>query len=344
MSKLENLKFIQPEGTIAVLPSLIYMNEEPNFSISRDHYLGSLSLEDSIIAKRHYNIADEFADEHVRLQRDGMLDAEAYLIFIAKFKSVQMLHLYRQHELFPEIFSNNVKKIVHRLTIDGLIQPWLYEHPTFQKPVKVFTLTGNGARYLDFLYSDQFKIMHPNNFFSLPEAFHIRFWEAADIFQCLAGLEAYQAYSTYFRHDKLPTSPLQMSIMINGNVEKWIFYPTLVTDNTPFFKNILARWNDFVKAGNDLNHDVNRLPGNKNVICLYASTMEMAAQLAKKLQLNSLNYPIVIFVGTAVMKNGVQNAFFRPAPNNSLAQINLSSISKEFETASRVQEGTNNDE
>ena len=326
--------FLDSETGQLALPSLIPEDAERSFKIRRNHYLGNHSLDESIKLIRRYSIADEYLDAYARLS-DVDLN---YLRFIANFKSIQQIHAYRQAELFPEFYGDGkhktmkvAQKSLVRLTMLGLIDKWSYLHPVYQKDVNVYTLSGNGFRFLEYFFGNNDHYFHPSNFFQLPDFFHVRFWETTDIYQTLVSLPAYKDSSYFFNNENIVYSPLQISFAFElPNIQNLVIYPTLQIDRLDYYQNVIAKWNGFVESGDDLSKPINELPHATNVLTFYATTVEKALFFTQRLRLAQWRFPIVFIIGTKLRTKGAKNAFYRPVADSSgesgLYRINAENI------------------
>lgn len=187
--KLENNSFIDSKTGQTILPSLMTKEQEEMFSIHQNKFLKGESLRDSIARVKSYEIADQYLTTFVNLEDTDIY----YLKFIAMFKSVQQLQLIRQTALFPMIYGRaHLRDSLKRLIVNGLIWRWTYRHPVYNDDVNVYTLSGNGYRFLETIYGQEY-YFHPQNFYSLPDYFHIRFGKlsisTSYVLVCLPSME-----------------------------------------------------------------------------------------------------------------------------------------------------------
>lgn len=312
---IKDSQFVNPQNGTAMLPSLINPEDEENFEIHRNFYIkGYVDLRDSVRQIRQYEIADQY--NNVLTQLD--FEDEYWLKFIAMFKSVQKLQLKREARMFPQLLDElNLDHCLNKLFRNGLIMRWTYHHPIDGKDIPVYTLTGNGYRFLKTFYSNS-NYFHPQDFLNLNWRYHLRFWETLDVYQVLVSLPAYRASTTMFHGDihkkkvLLPSS-LQINLeLTQGKPKNLVFYPALYNDNLNYYKDATIKWNKFTKAGQDLNVQINDLPAGQNVLAFYAPTIERAQQINEFLQLSKFAFPSLFLVGLEITRKGLPQAFFLP--------------------------------
>lgn len=298
-----------------VFPSLMTAEQEEDLNIIMNSKLGNLSLRDSIKVIKRYAIIEDFLRVYEELTKTDIY----FLKFIAGFKSVQQIHLLRQVSLYPEKLGDNetLNMVLYRLIRFGLIERWVFEHPVAEENVNVFTLSGNGHRFLKVIYSVDF-YYHPNNYFLKGhKRDHLRFWETVDIYQSLVSLPSFRQASTWFNGTKekpIKGSPLQVAMDMGpkAGIYRYIFYPALQNDTDKFYKQVITQWNDFVEDGAKMDKPINFLEGNKNILTFYSPTYKTALGYIKDLELSEFEYPILFMVGQAVQKNGLGHAFVAP--------------------------------
>lgn len=310
--------FVDSATGQAMLPSLMSPEQEQQFQIRQNKFVGDNSLRDSIRHIQSYDIADQYLPMYLRLSDEEIY----YLRFIARFRSVQKLQLLREATLFPEIFDGSrLTKDLHRLVVSGLIWRWSYRHPVIDSNIDVFTLSGNGYRFLETIYGQEYHF-HPQNFYRLPGVFHVRFWETVDIYQLLVSLPAYRGSSNVFSGGKgelmhsIVTSPLQVALALKQeDIRNFVFYPALQHDGDSFFQKVVVKWDQFTNHGEKTNQAVNSLPGKQNVLAFYTASIKQATDLTEKLELGQFNFPIIFLVGSIIKKYGVTKAFLAPIRN-----------------------------
>ncbi|MCT7883370.1 MAG: hypothetical protein N4P88_01500 [Lactobacillus iners] len=330
---LKDNQFINNKTGLAMLPSLINAEDETTFSIKRDFFLKDyVTLRDSIKAIKKYEIADQY---NIVLERMST-QAEYWLKFIGMFKSVQLLQLKRNARMFPALLTENgISKALKFLMLNGLIIRWKYYHPINGTDIPVYTLSGNGFRFLKYFYNE--KYFNPQNFFNLDARFHLRFWEVLDVYQMLISLPVYHASSTMFKgypsEDKaiLP-SPLQVNLeLIHGQPKNLVFYPALHSDGSDYYKNAVIKWKNFVEKDDDidLTKTINDLPSGQNVLTFYTPTLARANELNEILCLKEFRFPSLFLVGTQISNAGLPKAFFMPdRENNGLRALDFEDILK----------------
>ncbi|WP_298491120.1 hypothetical protein [uncultured Lactobacillus sp.] len=326
-------QFIDKDTGQAMLPSLVNPEDELNFKIKRDFYIdGYATLRESVKQIRQYEIADQY--NAVLSRMDGQ--EEYWLKFIGMFKSVQKLQLKREARIFSDVLSEKkLNKKIDSLLLNGLIAKWKYHHPINDSDISVYTLSGNGYRFLKTFYSDGY--FHPQSFFSLNPRYHLRFWETLDVYQLLISLPVYHESTTLFRGEPnrgkpLLPSPLQVNLDLSNHKPKnLIFYPALHNDNEAYYKDAVAKWADYIRTadGNniDLNLPVNDLPVGQNVLSFYTPTLKRAYELNNILHLRQFAFPSLFLVGTQIAREGLTKAFYIPnRENDELRQLNSENI------------------
>lgn len=315
------------------LPSLINPEDERNFKIQRDFFIkGYATLRDSVKQIRQYEIADQY--NPVLANMSG--EEEYWLKFIGMFKSVQKIQLMREAELFPDNLSiKTLNKSLTHLLLNGLIVKWQYHHPISDKDIAVFTLSGNGFRFLNTYYADNY--FQPQNFFNLNSRFHLRFWETLDVYQLLISLPVYHESSTLFKgfpregRPLLP-SPLQVNLeLMEGSPKNLIFYPALHNDDINYYKDAVSKWANYIETESkdsiNLNFPINDLPVGQNVLAFYVPTLTRARELNRELQLKTFKFPSIFLIGIEVAKNGISKAFYMPRrDNDDLRMLNAENI------------------
>lgn len=325
---LEHSQFINPEDGTAMLPSLINPEDEEKFQIKRNFYVhGYPTLIGSVQHIRQYELSDQYNNVFDQLD----MQDQYWLKFIGMFKSVQKLQLKREARMYPQLVSeNNLDHSLKILFRNGLIMKWDYKHPIDDQVIKVYTLTGNGYRFLVNFYNENY--FHPQDFFNLNPRYHLRFWETLDVYQLLVSLPAYRASSTLFRGNdrkrRLLPSPLQISLeMKQGDIKNLVFYPCLYNDNPAYYKDATLKWNRFTKDGANLNEKIGDLPEGQNVLTFYTPTIERAAFLNKYLNLSGLSFPSLFMVGLDVTNYGLPKAFYEPnRKTGGLKQLNFQNL------------------
>lgn len=306
---LDNIRFIDSNSGTVVLPSLVTPQEESDLDLKPDFYVnGYETLRDAVRHIKHYEIADDYNE----VLQDLDYQSEFWLKFIANFKSVHWIHLLRQVQIFPEyLSSDDLKKSIKKLLINGLIQRWNYNPKTYEKRVYVYTLTGHGFRFLKRFYPDYY--FDPQNFLNLNISFHIRFWETVDVFQSLLSLPAYNDSSTLFHGNRLLVpSPLQVNIDLSKHKPKnLVIYPTLQEDGENYYKKIVTKWSQFIEQ--EGNHPaINSLSSGVVILAFYTPTIKRALELNEKLQLTKFSFASVFIVGEMMVKEGISKSFYLP--------------------------------
>lgn len=309
---LDQNPFVDSQTGKVILPSLLSLEQEQKFEIKPTQFIGNYSLSASIAHVRHYSIPDEFREAYMRLTEVDLY----YLKFIARFKSVQKIHLLRQASLFPEIFDDSrLSESLHRLLVNGLVWRWKYKHPVYGKKIDVYTLSGYGFEFLTFIYGYQ-GYFNPRHYYSwrFPNVYQLRFWETVDIYQTLVSLDAYKDSSELYRgNNKIMFSPLQVALELGKyNVKNFIYYPTLQVDGDKYYEAALEKWDVFTKHGTDITQQVNNLPGKQNILTFYTATYKLACQFATSLQLAQYRFPIIFMIGSLISSQGVSHSFYAP--------------------------------
>lgn len=316
---LQDSQFINAQDGTAMLPSLINPEDEKNFQIHRNFYIkGYVDLRDSVRQIRQYEIADQYNNVLTKLD----FEDEYWLKFIAMFKSVQKLQLKREARMFPQLLDEmNLDKCLNKLFRNGLIMRWTYNHPIDDKDIPVYTLTGNGYRFLKTFYANS-NYFDPQDFFNLNRRYHLRFWEVLDVYQLLVSLPAYRASTTMFHgnlRDKrlLLPSPLQINLeLTKGKPKNLVFYPALYNDNLNYYKDASLKWDKFTEGGQNLNKPINDLPAGQDVLAFYVPTVERAQEINNVLKLTQFAFPSLFLVGLEITNNGLPRAFFLPDRQN----------------------------
>lgn len=333
--------FNDPQKHTITFPSLMDSEQELKLNIKMNHKIDENSINDSIKMIRKYSIVDDYKDTFTELN-----NAEQYLLkFIAYFKSVQKLQLIRQFQIFfNDDARKNLDKLLRKLVVDGLIQRWSYYNSVINQNCDVYTLTGNGFRFLKIMYNESY-FYHPNTYFLKGHNMdHLRFWETVDIYQSLITFPAVKGISTWFNGDdahRIKVSPLQAAIQVSDNADniiRFVFYPTLQNDSDNFYKEVINQWNGFVDGGNEMEKPINNLPKGQTILAFYTATYKTAVRYTKELSLNEFNYPVIFMVGAGVKEYGIGKAFMSPRydvpdqnsvdPNNWLEYIDFSNILK----------------
>lgn len=317
-------RFVEADRGRAILPSLINKEQEKNFKINHVWFDEGKTLMRSLGGLRTYDNSDNYWRVYTELSASEVLVFK----FIARFKSVQKIHLLREAEIFPELYNRNkINAALKSLFLKNLIWRWEYQHPVYNDSVDVFTLSDNGYFLLKMLFSNE-KYFYPSLFLAdnhIPPVFHVRFWETIDVYQILISTPAYRGSTTMFKGDQeapLMTSPLQISLATKKNqIQKMVFYPVLLTDSDVYYKTVISRWTKFVEGGKQLNREVNGLQGDENVLTFYLPTAIVADQFVKKFNLDKIKYPIVFMIGSLIKKYGVINSFYQPILQDGKATI-----------------------
>lgn len=319
LTHLEDNPFVDSDGK-TFLPSIFTEDEEKKFEIDYDWTReGYSSLEDSVAHIYHYEIADEYNYVITQLSSEDLY----WLKFIGRFKSVQKLQLDRQTALYPKVLNRKQeKRSLNELFSFGLIWKWSFKRAFLDKPVKVYTLSSNGYRFLEYFFSKERTYFNPQNYFRLDQKYHIRFWETVDLYQLLLSLPIYRGFETYFNlgginlkngKKKNLFSPLQEALEIFPNqVKNFVFFTALQSDNDDYYKKAINRWAVFTENGKNLSKDVLSLSGNQNVLAFYAPTVSVAERLNKNLSLPEFGFPILLLIGSVIQKDGITQAFYHP--------------------------------
>lgn len=326
---LEKNRFVTNDGR-TIMPSLITFDAEQDFKIKRSFEInGYIDSLDSIQHIHKYQIYDQYLDVYQRLTGED----KYWLKFIGRFKSVQALQLQNQLML-----SNGVLQIqemwnsVNRLLKFGLLQKWKYYHPAVKKDISVFTLSGNGFRFLETFWGDQ-HYFQPQNFYTLQDKFHLRFWETVDVYQVLSSLPVFKNFQTLFngylnKNKKIIASPLQISMeLLPNRLNNLIFYTALQTDNSLYYKTVITDWNNLTERGKDMNLKIKHLPQVPAVLTFYAPTLKTADRLSQSLQMQEQPFTILFLVGEKVKAQGLPYSFYLPSNRNGqLQQLSLSNL------------------
>lgn len=328
--KFEDNQFFDQKTGKLVLPSLMTKAQEEDFKIYPSWFVDDNSFSDSIRRIRNYDNADQYRSVYLTLSQSDIY----YLKFIADFKSVQKLHLIRQAKLYPDLFDvSKVSSSIRHLFLNNLIWKWTYDHPIYGEKIQVYTLSSNGYYFLKSLFGRE-HYFYPMLFLSprIPDVFHVRFWETVDLYQMLSSLPIYRGSTTLFNgtdEKKLMNSPLQVSLMLNGNTQRLVFYPTLQNDGDKYYQTVISKWSDFTDDGSELTRGVNGLPGKQNILTFYSSTLQYAKEFAKKFQLSQRKFPTLFVVGSMIKSYGVQSSFFAPIlddKENNIKQVQFKRI------------------
>lgn len=326
-------EFIDQDNGRMILPSLINPSDELTFKIERDFFLpGYATLRESVKQIRQYEIADQYNSVLTKMDTEQ----EYWLKFIGMFKSVQMLQIRREARIFPDVLhEDNISKTLEFLLLNGLIVRWKYHHPINDTDIPVYTLSGNGFRFLNTFYTDNY--FQPQNFFNLNQRYHLRFWETLDVYQLLLSLPVYHESSTLFRGEPLEgkplmPSPLQVNLdLIHDHPKNLVFYPALHNDNPEYYKDVVAKWSNYIQPEGsntiDLNFKINDLPVGQNILSFYTPTLKRANELCEFLQLRNFRFPTLFLVGSQIVNEGVSHAFYIPnREDQGLRQINAEDI------------------
>ena len=333
-TNLNENPFIDINNGKLFLPSLFTKEEEEQFEIHRNFMQeGFVRIQDSVAHIYSYEIADDFNYVICQLNDEDLY----WLKFIGRFKSVQKLQIYRQTILYPDIFTRSkVEKSLKKLFRYGLIWQWDFNRDFLKKTVKVFTLSVNGFRFLEYFFSNERRYFQPQNYFTIKSIYHIRFWETVDIYQLLLSLPIYKGFETFFNLGRVDenmkknmTSPLQIAIeLVPNQIENLVFFPALQSDSIDYYKDVIIRWNKFTENGSDLTKPINKLSGNQNILVFYTPTVKLASQLNVQLSLAKFRFPILLLVGSVIQKDGIVNAFYLSSDDSSsgLKQIILPNL------------------
>lgn len=333
VTKLGLNPFVNKDTGRTYLPSLFTAEEEKQFKINRNFKQRKyLTLQDSVSHIYSYFIADDY--NYVMTQ---LSDHDLYwLKFIARFKSIQQVQLFRQTALYPDWFDRkSLKHSLDRLFMYGLIWKWNFKRDFLNKPVTAYTLSVNGFRFMEYFFNQERRYFQPQSYFTLPVQYHIRFWETVDIYQLCLSLPIFHGFETFLnlgkdKENKIKrnmTSPLQIALeMIPNQIKNLVFFPALQTDDLTYYQNALLRWNAFTDDGADLTESINGLPGTQNIIVFYAPTVAIADKLNADLELPNWNFPIFLLVGSVIEKEGITQAFYYPDHRNKTLDLQRATL------------------
>lgn len=334
--RLEDNPFVTKDG-ITRMPSLVSEPDQRMVQIEQNFYIrGYVSKVGSVRAIRDYSITDDF--RHVFA--DELNEADKYwLKFVARFGSVQNMQLLNQVNLTNHIFKMyDMWQSINRLQRLGLVQRWLYKHPVQGEDVGVYTLTGNGLRFMQSFYPRD-HYFNPMRFWTLPANMHLRFWQMVDVYQVLASLPAFRGYNTMFngfpREQKMiASSPLQIALEIEPtHIVNLVFYSLLESDSSDYYKDACQKWSKLTEAGNATTFAIPDLPqgqGITNAIAFYAPTYEYANKVSTDLDMAQWGFSSLFLIGEDIKSKGIVYSFYMPDRTNSnLQRLQLPYLVKE---------------
>lgn len=333
---LKDNPFVTENG-VTRMPSLVSEADQRSVDIKQNFYInGYVSKVGSVRAIKDYSITDDFRP----IFANEMDEEDKYwLNFIARFSSVQNMQLLNQVNLTNKVFRMiNMWKNVNRLQRLGLIQRWLYHHPLTDEDVGVYTLTGNGYRFMETFYPDD-HYFNPMRFWTLPSNMHLRFWQMVDVYQVISSLPAFHGYHTMFngfpREGKMiSSSPLQVALEIEpGHIVNLVFYSLLETDYSDYYKDACQKWSKLTNAGNNTTFEIPDLPhgqGITNAIAFYAPTYDYANKVATDLEMANWGFSSIFLVGEDIKAEGIVKAFYMPdRATSNLVRLQLPFLVKE---------------
>lgn len=319
------------------MPSLVSPADQRKPKIERNFYLhGYVTKVGSVGAIKDYAITDDYnyIFSHV------LTNADIYwLKFIARFASVQNIQILNQVDLSNKLFKmRGAWASINRLQRLGLVQRWLYSHPVQKEKVGVYTLTGNGWRFMVAYYPDD-HYFNPERFWDLPENIHLRFWQMVDIYQLMESLPAFHGYNTMFngfpREQKMiSSSPLQIALEIEPkHIVNLVFYSLLECDSPNYYKDACDKWSKLTSAGKNITFSIPDMPkgqGVTNAIAFYSPTYDYANKVSTDLQLGKWGFSSLFLIGENIKAEGVTKAFYMPdKATSNLVRLTLSTLVKE---------------
>ena len=333
---LNDNPFVSNEG-ITKMPSLVSPDDQRTVKIKHNFYVkGYITKQGSVGAIKDYAITDNYNYVFSKL-----LNAEDlyWLKFIARFSSVQNMQILNQIDLTNKLFRmRRAWESINRLQRLGLVQRWLYFHPIQNENVGVYTLTGNGWRFMVSFYPDD-HYFNPMRFWTLPSNMHLRFWQMVDVYQLMESLPAYKCYNTMFngfpRDQKMiSSSPLQIALEIQpGHIVNLVFYSLLESDDSDYYKDACEKWSKLTNAGKYITFKIPNLPygqGITNAIAFYSPTYDYANSVSTDLALAKWGFSSLFLIGENIKTEGVTKAFYMPdRATSNLVRLTLPTLVEE---------------
>lgn len=333
---LDDNPFVTTEG-VTRMPSLVAPPDQRIVKIERNFYLrGYVSKVGSVGAIRDYSITDNYNSVY---SKDLSSEDLYWLKWIARFASVQNLQILNQTDLTNRLFKmRQAWSSINRLQRLGLVQRWLYDHPVQKEKVGVYTLTGNGWRFMMSFYPDD-HYFNPMRFWTLPSNIHLRFWQMVDVYQLMESLPAFHDYNTMFngfpRDQKMiSSSPLQIALEIQPkHIVNLVFYSLLESDSSDYYKDACEKWSKLTNAGKNITFKIPNLPygqGITNAIAFYSPTYEYANKVSTDLMLGKWGFASLFLIGENIKTEGVAKAFYMPdRATSNLVRLTLPTLIKE---------------
>lgn len=302
-----------------ILPSLISPQQEASIRLKQDFFIDEkYSLNKNVESIKKYRFSDDYNPIFLRLS-----PLDKYLLhFIGAFKSVQLLHLYRLLEIFPQLLdgenkTNQIIRSLNRLQKNGFIRKWNFKQEILNKTLYTFTLTGHGYMFLNTFYGN--KYFNPNNF-ELRNDWHLRAWEAVDVYEFGASQKEYAGkFSIFFNGinnegtsgTQIRTSLLQMAFTKeNALNQNLVIYCALYKDTTQFYVDIVKQWKELTDLLGD-NFSINDLDVGQNFLAIYVPTQEMAKNLITELSATISEAELIFIVGSLIRLKGFQDSMVK---------------------------------
>lgn len=302
-----------------IVPSLMSPQQEASIRLKQDFIIdNSYSLDDNIKSIRKYRFADDYNPVYLQLS-----PLDRYLLhFIGTFRSVQILHLYRLLDIFPKLLdgaykTNQILKSLDKLQKNGFIRKWIFEQEILNKKLYTFTLTGHGYMFLKTFNSEDY--FNPNNF-ELRNDWHLRAWEALDIYEFGACQKEYTGkFSIFFNGInnegtsgiKIRPSLLQMSFAKENSLKQnLVIYCALYKDTTQFYIDIVKQWNELINISGKT-FSINDLDIGQNLLTIYVPTQEMAKNLISELAASIPEAELIFIVGSLIRLKGFQESMVK---------------------------------